>query len=421
MRILCLGISYKTAPLKMREHLAFDPTATQRALTLLHRQYPDAEFLLLSTCNRTELHLVRPLHGHPREDELLRWLRKFHNTSSEDFNKALYTHSDSDAVAHLFTVAAGLDSQVPGEDQIVSQLKQAYSTAQKAGTAKAPMGTLVAAALRTAKQVRSKTPISQGKVSLASITIECISQMFGTLENKRLLSIGGGKISEILLRQIQSLKPLELLIFNRSVIRARELGASCNACVVPFKEIAAVLDKIDIVVTCTSSRKPIITAEMIRNLPARNNKKPLLLIDLGVPRDIETKVGDIKNVHLRNIDDLQSIIDETIEVRKDHIDKAREIIAKHVREFMDGMKIRDVIPTIEGLYKRIDAIVEGELSASGNRGLSKTESENLQQSLRRSLRRLCHPVVDNLRKNASGPISAVHADIIRKIFGLDED
>ena len=405
----------------MREQLAFDPAATQRALTLLRKQYPGAEFLLLSTCNRTELYLIRPLHGHPREDELLGWLRKFHNTSSEDFNKALYTHSDTEAVTHLFNVAAGLDSQVSGENQIVSQLKQAYIAAIKADTAKGPMGTLVAAALRTAKQVRSKTSISQGKVSIASIAIECISQMFGSLENKCILSIGAGKISEIVLRQIRSFKPLELFVSNRSLTRAEELGASCNAHVIPFKEAGQILDKIDAVVTCTSSRKPIITTEMIRKIPARTKKNPLLLIDLGVPRDIETGAGEIKNICLHNIDDLQSIIDKTLEVRKDHVDNAREIIAQHVQDFMDKIKIRDVIPTIDGLYKRIDAIVDGELSAPGNRNLSETELENLRQCLRRSLRQFCHPVVENLRKNASAPISAGHANIIRKIFGIDKD
>jgi len=280
---------------------------------------------------------------------------------------------------------------------------------------------LVAAALRTAKQVRSETPISRGKVSIASIAIECISQMFGSLENKRILSIGGGKISEIILRQIQSLKPMELLVSNRSPARADELGTACNARVIPFEDIGKIFGKTDVVVTCTSSRKPIITAKMIQNLPARKKQNPLLLIDLGLPRDIETGAGDIKNVCLRNIDDLQSVIDETIEVRKDHMDNARQIIAKHVGEFMDKIKIRDVIPTIDGLYKRIDAIVEKELSASGNRGMSKTESENLRQCLRRSLRRFCHPVVENLRKNASAPISAAHASVIRKIFGLDKD
>lgn len=421
MRILCFGISYKTAPIKIREQLAFDQAATQRALTLLHKQYPAAEFMLLSTCNRTELYIIRPLHGHPREDELLGWLRKFHDAGIEDFNKALYIHRDADAVSHLFAVAAGLDSQVPGEDQIVSQLKHAYSAAQKANTANGPTATLVAAALRTAKQVRSETPISRGKVSIASIALECISQMFGSLKNKRLLSVGGGKISEILLRQIRSLKPMELLVSNRSRTRADKLGTNCDARVIPFGEIGKMLGETDVVVTCTSSREPIITTEMIRNLPSRNTKTPLLLIDLGLPRDIETAAGDIKNVHLHNLDDLQSIIDQTFEVRKDHLDIARQIVANRVREFMDGMKIRDIIPTIDGLYKRIDAIVEGELSAGGNRGISETESENLRQSLRRSLRRFCHPVVENLRKNASAPISEAHANVIRKIFSLDDN
>ncbi|MCK5114816.1 MAG: glutamyl-tRNA reductase [Phycisphaerae bacterium] len=421
MRILCFGISHKTAPLEMREQLAFDSQATQRALTLLHKQYPEAEFLLLSTCNRTELYIVRPLHGHPREDQLLGWLRKFHSTRSEDFTRALYTYYDTEAMGHMFSVAAGLDSQVPGEDQIVSQLKQAYTTAEKTGTTKAAMRNLIDAALRAAKQVRNNTPISQGKVSVASVALECIYKTFSSLKNKRVLSIGAGKISEIILRELQLLKPRELIVANRSLNRAQQLAAACNARVIPLEDIGSAINNADVVVTCTASKKPIITTDMLRSIPLCDNKKPLLMIDLGVPRDIEPTAGELPNVDLHNIDDLQSIIDETIEVRKDHIESAREIIAEHVREFMDRMKIRDVIPTIDSLYKRIDAVVECELAAPGNRGLSAAESENLRCSLRRSLRQFCHPAVENLRKSVSGPIGSGHANVIRKIFGLDDE
>jgi glutamyl-tRNA reductase len=424
MRILCVGMNHQTAPLELREKLAFGPEQAARALRELHDRWADAEFLLLSTCNRTELYVARPLHSHPREEELTAWLGEFHTLPAKTYRDALYVNVDGEAIRHMFTVAAGLDSMVPGEGQIVSQVKAALSAAEKAHAAGPQLQSIVTEALHVSKHVRSETGIAAGKVSVASVAVDCIKRVFETLAGKCVLSIGAGKMNEILLRQIRDLQPERIIVTNRSADRAESLAAASGATAALWEQLPQLLEQADVVVTSTASASPVLTAEMVR--AARQGRQdPLLLVDLAVPRDIAAAAAEIENVSLYNVDDLEEIAASALETRRQHLDDARAIVEEHYQRFIDDLNVRAVTPTIEALYRRVDAIIEDELAEATNKLSShddmQQDMEILQRSLRRAMRRLCHPAADALRGEAADGTGSAHAEIIRKLFNLKDE
>jgi len=424
MRILCMGISHKTAPVAMRELLAFDRAGLDKALSLLRQRWPEAEFLLLSTCNRTELYVARPLHSHPREEELLAWLADFHSQGTSQFRRAVYHHADAEAAGQLFRVAAGLDSLVLGEAQIVQQIKSALASAQQACASGQAIRSLVSAALHTAKHVRSETGIGSGKVSIASAAIKFIEQQLGSLAGRCVLSVGAGKMNELMLRQISTLKPARVLLANRSPARAEQLAEGANCQAVALEELGQHLGQADVVVASTGSPEAIISADMLRQALASRADRPMLLIDLAVPRDIAPAAGDLPNVTLCDIDALQDVVDRTAQDRAGHVSQAQRIVAEHVAEFVDGLNSRQVAPTIEALYRRVETIIAEELAEAGNKLSTHADAEEdlqgVQRSLRRAMRKLCHPAAENLRQEAATGPGGVHAEIVRKLFELDE-
>ena len=420
MRILCLGVNFRSAPLAIREKLAFTPASADRALRQLAQAWPRAEFFLLSTCNRTELYTARPLHAHPREEELLHWFGRFHELDPAEFAEAVYTHAEADAVGHLFSVAAGIDSLVPGEPQIVAQIKQAATTAAEVGPLASTLRNLIDEALRAAKDVRTRTGIAEGKSSVASVALDVLTQTFGDLADRCILSIGGGKISEILLGQARTLRPGAMIVANRSLDRAEELAGAVEAEPADLSDLPALLARADAVISSTASPEPIVTAAMLESCDPR----PSLLLDLAVPRDIDPAVGDLPGVTLRNIDDLDAVVATSLAGRRDHLGPARTIINEHLARFMDNVNVQAVVPTLEALYARMEEIIDAELTEAANKFSTHDDSDEdmdiLRRSLRRSMRRLCHPAAENLRRQAAAGHGERSAQILRKLLDLDE-
>ncbi|MCK4602832.1 MAG: glutamyl-tRNA reductase, partial [Phycisphaerae bacterium] len=293
MRILCIGISHKTADVALREKLAFDAGQVRCALAELAGRWKQAEFVVLSTCNRTELYTARPIHGHPREEELRHWLGEFRGIGPAEYDAALYTLTDANAVRQLFAVAAGLDSLVVGEAQIASQLKEAYAQALQASAARTVMNKLFQRAFRAAKEIRSETQLADGKVSIASVAIDFVARAFETLKAKRVLNVGAGKMNELMLKHLAGLGVGQILVANRSPQRAAELAAAVGAKAVAMEELAERLGQVDIVLTSTASPEPIITRKMIETAQRRRKCQPLLIVDIAVPRDVEAGVGEL--------------------------------------------------------------------------------------------------------------------------------
>ncbi len=424
MRLLCVGVSHTTAALPLREAVAVDPEQAMDVLRRLRLRWPDAEFLLLSTCNRTELYTLRPLHSHPREDELRQAFPTRDSRPVAGLEHALYTHSGIDAVRHLFCVAAGLDSLVPGEPQIVSQIKQALALAQEAQAANSNLAGLVSDALAAARRVRRETPIAQGKSSIASVAFDAVREVFPSLADKRILAVGGGKMSELLLKLLAKEQNVHLLIANRSFARAAELAADVHAQAIPFENIASALAKVDVVITCTASPEPILTAKTLAQVAPHRNHAPLLLMDLAVPRDIEPQAGEIEGVHLLNLDDLSAVVERTVATRSEHLAAAMDMVNEHVEQYMQAADIKLVAPTIDALYRRIEQTLQEELAEASNKLSThddhKEDLDILQRTLHRALRRFCHPAVETLRQEAANGGVGLHAETLRKLFQLDD-
>lgn len=424
MRILCVGISHKTADIALREKLAFDVAGRAEALATLPQRWSDAEFAILSTCNRVEIYTARPVHGHPREQELVEFLGQFHDVPSEQLAGAMYTLSDGEAARHLFSVAAGLDSLVPGEAQITAQVKDAYSAALEAGTARAVLNELFKQALHAAKHVRTETCVAEGKASVASVAVDCIKNQLDSLTGRCVLSIGAGKMNQLMLKYLKKLGAERILVANRSPDRARKLAEQCGGLAVGFDDLGVHLRQADIVLTSTGSDSPIITSQMLASAQGQRDGRPMLIVDLAVPRDVEPAAGELEGVSLYNIDEMDEVVRQTIKSRRSDVAAAERIIDLHTAELMERINIRQVAPTIDELYRKMERICDEELAAAGKKLTGHDDADAdmaiLTQAMRRTIRRIMHPCVQNLRGSAGSDAARAHIAALRKLFGLDQ-
>lgn len=420
MRIICLGISHKTAGVELREKLAMDAGQVARALKDLSSRWSEAQFVIVSTCNRTEIYIARALHGHPRREELRDWLGGLAGIVTDKFSDALYTLADAEAYRHLFSVASGMDSLVPGEAQIVAQLKDAYAAATKAGTTGKTINELFQSAFHTAKHVRSETSIAEGKVSVASVAIDHVAEVLGDLSGKCVLNVGAGKMNELMLKHLGELGPGEILVSNRSDARSKHLAKLCGGRAVAFSRLQEHLSRADIVLTSTAAESPIITREMVLSAQQKREFEPMLIVDLAVPRDVDSHAGEIKNVFLLNIDDMEAVVQKTLHSRRDQHMQADKIIESHVGELSQNLSLHQAGPTIKALYARMKQLTDGELADAREKLSCEEDTEILRRALHRTVRKFLHPIANQFRKSAGTPQSKHHVEAIRKLFNLDE-
>ncbi len=421
MRILCLGASYKTAGVELRERLAFDDASADDALRRLRRRWPGAEFALLSTCNRTEIYNIRPVHGHPRSDELTRWLGRSRGVPSESLEGSLYTLADAEAAEHLFLVTAGLDSLVPGEAEIVQQVKQAHALARESGSAGGAMNDLFATALHTAKHIRSETTVSEGKVSVASVAVDCARRATGELSSAAVLSIGAGEMNRRMLELFRSAGVGSLAVANRSRDKADALAAEHEAAVVAFDAIADRLAGFDVVVTSTGSSAPVLSRSAVRRAMDQRDGAEMVLVDIAVPRDIDPGAGELPGVHLFNIDDLEHVVRTTIHTRRSARDDASDILEEHVTGLLRDLHLRTIAPVIDALYRNVETIGSEELRRAQKKltDSAAVPSEVVREAIHRVIRRTLHPVADSLRNPPGRETARADAAALERLFDLD--
>ncbi len=420
MRILCVGASYKTAGVELRERLAYNDASADDALSDLRRQWPGVEFALLSTCNRTEIYNIRPVHGHPRSDELTRWLGRSRGLPAEALEGNLYTLADAEAAEHLFLVTAGLDSLVPGEAEIVQQVKQAGALARRNGAAGAAMNDLFAAALHTAKHIRSETPVSEGKVSVASVAVDCARQAMGEMSSAAVLSIGAGEMNRRMLESFGSAGAGSLAVANRSQDKADALAAEHDAAVIPFDAIPARLAEFDVVVTSTGSSAAVLSRSVVRRAMDRRNGAEMVLVDIAVPRDVEPGAGELPGVHLFNIDDLEHVVRTTIHTRRSARDEAADILDEHVAALLRDLHLRTIAPVIDALYRNIETIGREELERAERKLTDAADPAGVvKEAIHRVIRRTLHPVADSLRNPPGQETARADAAALERLFGLD--
>lgn len=333
MNVVVIGINHKTAPVEIREKFAFSPQETIEANRLLKESASLAESAILSTCNRVEIYAVTGRNA-DSVTTIKNFLGRFHDVDLADYQDALYVHKNEAAVAHLFGVAAGLDSMVLGEMEITSQVKKAYHDARSSRSTGKVLNRLFEKALNAAKKIRTETFIGRGPVSVSSTAVRLAGKILGELRNKAAMIIGTGTIGEKLIAYFSKNGIQSTLVANRTFEKAQELAARFKATAVTFDDFIARLAEVDIVIASTGAPHCIIRKADIVALMPQRRQKPLFIIDLAVPRDVEADVNKIDNVYLYDIDDLEKIVHENKNVRESQMDSCSKIITAAVERFM---------------------------------------------------------------------------------------
>ena len=343
MQLLTIGLNHKSAPVDIRERLTFGPDIIVAALRSLLEQQAVTEAVILSTCNRTEIYCA--LAGGDRED-IYNWLATFHGMEVETISPYLYGHEGKDAVQHLLAVASGLDSLVLGEPQILGQVKAAYQTANDAGATRKLLGRLFQHTFSVAKQVRTDTAIGSSPVSVAFAAVSLARQIFSDLSTQTAMLIGAGETIELAARHLHQHGIGRMVVANRTVERAHTLASQFDAYAIALTEIPAHLAEADIVISSTASPLPVLGKGTVESALKKRRHKPMFMVDIAVPRDIEAEVGNLADVYLYTVDDLEEVIQENLQSRQEAASQAVEIIELHVEEFMGWLRSLDAFDII---------------------------------------------------------------------------
>jgi glutamyl-tRNA reductase len=351
MAVNILGINHKTAPVALREKVAFTADRLVAALLTLREELGVAEALILSTCNRTEVYWSGTASGR----ELSQWLERHHGNDL-DLAASLYVHQESRAIEHTFSVASGLDSMVLGEVQILGQLKDAYRIAQESGSTGPILNKLFQAAFSAAKRVRTETRIGANAVSLASATVSLARRVYEDLSAHNVLLVGAGDMNALTARHFMSAGVKRMVIANRTLSRAQTLAGELNAHAAPLTDLDKELAEADIVISCTASAEPLIAKRAVEAAIRARRRRPIFMVDMAVPRDIDPKVAELEDVYLFSIDDLQQLVDENIQQRELAAGGARLLINEEVARFLAESRAQDAGPAIRALRQQADGI-----------------------------------------------------------------
>ena len=416
--LLVLGVSHKTAPLPLRERLALPEGRASGVLAELAGGAAVREAVALSTCNRTELYLYAadPVEA---ESEALGALARQADIRPTELFGHLYALRGLEAVRHLFEVAGGLDSMIVGEAEIQGQVKRAYELALVEGVTGPLTNRLFRDALAAGKRVRTETAVGRSRVSVASVAVELARETLGDLSQRRVLVIGAGENGELTARALAHAGVSTVFVANRRYDRAIGLAQHFGGEAVRFDDLPAELARADIVVGSTGSPHQIVGREELELVVAERERRPLLLIDIAVPRDFESSVRELAGITLYDMDDLQREVARNISVRESEATRARVVIDREVERFADWLASLEVVPTISALRARGEEVVNRVLAENGGRweSLSEADRERVEALARSIAKRLLHEPIVRLKRTEEG--SYEHVQALRELFGLD--
>jgi glutamyl-tRNA reductase len=422
MSIVLIGVNHKSAPVEVRERLAFTEEACSTALHALVDGEIVREGLIVSTCNRVE---VLAETGSERLSDTIEQINQFLSRTDSlprsFFETHLYQHTDDEAVRHLFRVTSSLDSMVVGEPQVLGQVRRAYSIALEAGTAGRILNRLVHHAFRVAKRVRTETGIGANAVSISYMAVELGKKIFNSLEGHTALLIGAGEMAELSARHLLNAGVSRVLLANRTEDRAGRLAAELGAETVNFAELSKYLVEADVIICSTAADRFLITEQMVREARGKRRNRPSFFIDISVPRNIDPAVGKIPNVFLFDIDDLESVISSNIREREREAERAELIVESEIMQFQQTLRVLDIGPTIGALKNKLQDIARAELTRQRNRlGPLTAEQETAVEALLVStVNKISHPLLSHMRRSYdSSDAEAIQA--WRDIFGLEE-
>jgi glutamyl-tRNA reductase len=418
--IILIGINHKTAPVELRECMAFSKDESSTALDVLRRIATIHEALLYSTCNRVELLMVTDDRNHAVR-AAKKFISDFNKIPVTEFESSLYVHENDEAVRHLFRVAASLDSMVVGEPQILGQIKEAYRGAAQAKSAGVILNRLMHRAFFVAKRVRTETGIGDRAVSISYAAVELARKIFGSLEGKRVLLIGAGEMAELAVEHLIRNQVSETLVANRTFENGLELSRRFNGKAIRFEEIAEHLRTVDIIISSTGAPGFVITRDIVKPVIRARRSRPLFFIDIAVPRDIDPEINRLDNSYVYDIDDLKGVIDENIEDRQKEAVKGERIIDEAVIRFREWHEALDVVPTIVALRGKLEAMAETEIKRTvQSQGMTAEASQALQRMMGSFINKVLHDPTMYLKRDGMLGDKSLHIDTVRKLFKLDE-
>jgi len=416
MAVNILGINHKTAPVALREKVAFTEDRLGAALLTLRQELGVAEALILSTCNRTEVYWSGTASG----SELSQWLERHHGNNL-DLAASVYVHQESRAVEHTFSVASGLDSMVLGEVQILGQLKDAYRIAQESGSTGPILNKLFQAAFSAAKRVRTETRIGANAVSLASATVSLARRVYEDLSAHNVLLVGAGDMNALTARHFMSAGVKRMVIANRTFEKARALADELNAHAAPLTDLDKELAEADIVISCTASAEPLIAKRAVEAAIRVRRRRPIFMVDMAVPRDIDPEVAELEDVYLFSIDDLQQLVNENIQQREVAAGGARLLINEEVARFLAESRAQDAGPAIRALRQQADGIRQQTVEQARRMlAAGKTTDEVIEYLANTLTNRLLHAPTQALRQAAESADLAL-AETVTRLLTEERD
>jgi glutamyl-tRNA reductase len=412
-------VNHRTSPLRVLERVAVGAEAMPKALHALSSKDNIREAVVLSTCNRTEVYAVTEKF-HAAYDDIAEFFCELGGLHSDELNQHLYSQHDDAAVRHLFEVACGLDSAVIGENEILGQVRDAWSLAQASGAARTTLNLLFRHALETGKRARSETGISRSTTSIAFAAVEMARELLGTLAYRKVLIVGAGTMGEGVAVALSMNSTTEVTVINRTESRGRDLAERLGAAMRPMDELREALLDTDVVVTCIGSGNFILDHEMIEPIMASRSGRTLFIVDISVPRDVEEIVGSIEGVELRNLDDLRDWVRSGVENREGEATKVVAIVAEEVERYGLDSTARQAAPLIAAMHATAEQIRVTEVERHARRlaDLSPEHADAIEALTRGIVAKLLHEPSVRLKENAGTPQGERLADALRDLFDL---
>lgn len=416
MRLLVAGVSHKTAPVEIRESLAVSEAAIPALLRDLLAQPGMREALVLSTCNRVEFALT----SEDDADPAAALHRVVHSMQAS--GPHFYHLAGQEAVEHLFRVAASLDSMVVGEPQILGQMKTAYATAKKEGAVSGLLEHVLTRAFGCAKRVRTETGIGQMAVSISFAAVELARRIFGSLAGRKIMLVGSGKMSQLAAKHLRRGGASHIFVTNRTEERAREMAALFQGTPVEYTRMLAILPEIDILIVSSAAPHYILGKEDMQRVIAARKNRPMFLIDISVPRNIDPEVNQVDNVFLYDIDDLQGVVSANLRERMKEAERGEEIVRQEAERTMARLRVQDIAPMIVSLQEQLERIRLAEYTRALRKlgPLTDEQQRTLEAMTRSIVNKIAHGPISELRRRSGQPDESQVVDTIRKVFQLHD-
>ncbi len=422
MSVVVIGLNHRSTPLDLLERMTIADAALPKALHDLVSRTDVTEAVVLSTCNRTEVYAVAE-RFHGAYQDVRDFLAELAFLAPEDFSDHLYTHYDAPAVAHLFAVTAGLDSAVLGEGEILGQVKVAWDRAREEGAAGAALNLLFRHAIEAGKRARTETAIARNTTSVASAAVALAADRLGSLDGKRVLVLGAGDMGEAMALGLAKAGVSDVAVANRTWERAVDLAGRTDGRAVRLNDVAAAMADVDVLLSSTGAASPLLEVDDLREIVAARAGRPLLIVDIAVPRDIDPAVGTLAGVTLLDMDDLRAFAEAGTDARKREVSAVQAILDEEVDRYLGATSAREVAPMIVALRERAEAVRRGELDRVRNRleGLDEVQLDAVEQLTRGIIGKLLHEPSVALKDAAGSPRGDRLVAALRELFALEGD